>query len=158
MTKQLVLAAVIAATSLTSVSAMANKTDSSVAEYKPSISNYISPYISSVNMGNGLDGSGLGIRLGSKLTDNWGVVADGSFYDVDGNLTENGKKLETSYDGWMLSVGPSYYINERLSVFATVGMAQLSGANYTYGDPYTVKVFNPEIHQLVDQRSATKKT
>ncbi|MDF5010135.1 hypothetical protein P3596_25225, partial [Vibrio parahaemolyticus] len=77
-------------------------------------------------------------------------------YDVDGNLTENGKKLETDYDGWMASIGPSYYINERLSVFATIGIAQLTGANYTYGDPYTVKLFNPEIHQLVDVTTRDK--
>ncbi|EJL6492300.1 porin family protein [Vibrio cholerae] len=156
MTKQLVLAAVIATTSLASGSVLAMKNESTVSEYKPSISNFISPYISSVGMGNGLDGNGLGIRLGYKLSDNWGVVGDASFYDVDGNLTENGKKLETDYDGWMASIGPSYYINERLSVFATIGIAQLTGANYTYGDPYTVKMFNPEIHQLVDVTTRDK--
>lgn len=150
MTKQLVLAAVIAATSLTSVSAMANETDSGLGEYSPSISNYVSPYLSSVSMGNGLDGSGLGVRIGYKLMDNWGVVGDASFYEVNGKLQENGEELETDYDGWMLSVGPSYYITDRLSVFATVGMAQLSGANYTYGAPYTAKEFNEDIHQVVD--------
>ncbi|MDW1568374.1 hypothetical protein R7D93_24545, partial [Vibrio sp. YT-15] len=66
MTKQLVLAAVIATTSLASGSVLAMKNESTVSEYKPSISNFISPYISSVGMGNGLDGNGLGIRLGYK--------------------------------------------------------------------------------------------
>ncbi|MDW2322681.1 outer membrane beta-barrel protein [Vibrio sp. 1159] len=153
MTKQLALGAVIAAiaaTSLTSVSVIANETDSGTTGYNPSIKSYASPYLSSVNMDNGIDGAGFGVRLGYKLTDSWGVVGDASIYQLNGNPKEDFEKPIPDYDGWMFSVGPSYYINERLNVFATVGMAKLSGANYTYGNTHRTKELNHQIQQTVD--------
>lgn len=128
-------------------------------EIKPTDSfggHYISIFQSEVNLGDGLKGSGMGIRAGYKISDKWGLVGDASMFDTSGTISYQNDEIEHDLDGYMITAGPSYYFTPNLSVFVTAGVASYDSQQYTWGDYYTTQVFNPETMQLVNSTTRDK--
>ncbi|MEZ9699822.1 Ail/Lom family outer membrane beta-barrel protein [Vibrio sp. 10N.261.46.E12] len=115
-----------------------------------STQDFFSIYLNSTDLGNGLEASGFGVRMGLNVDGNWGVVASAGVLGDIGSVNYQGENVDTDITGWELSIGPSYYVNDWLSVFATAGVVNLDTSSWTLGDPYTTQVFKPEFHQLVD--------
>ncbi len=111
---------------------------------------YISFYQNSTQVGNGLEIKGFGARMGLDVAANWGVVASIGVLGDIGSVNLQGEQVHTDANGWELTVGPSYYINDWLSVFTSAGLVNLDTSTWTYGDPYTTQVFNQQLNQLVD--------
>lgn len=147
--KKTSLIALLAATTFVSTSVNADSITSSDVELM-STQDYISLYFNSTDLGNGLEASGFGVRMGLNVDGNWGVVAAAGVLGDIGSVNYQGQQVDTDITGWELSIGPSYYVNEWLSVFATAGVVNLDTSSWTLGDPYITQVFRPEFNQLVD--------
>lgn len=147
--KKASLITLIATTTFASTSVNA---DSSVEHDVESLSthDYMTFYLNSTDLGNGLETKGFGLRMGLNVDANWGVVASAGVLGDIGSVNYQGEQVDTDITGWELSVGPSYNVNDWLSFFATAGVVNLDTSSWTLGNPYTTQVFNQELHQLVD--------
>ena len=130
--KKASLITLIAATTFASTTVHADSITSRDVE-SLSTQDFFSIYLNSTDLGNGLEASGFGVRMGLNVDGNWGVVASAGVLGDIGSVNYQGENVDTDITGWELSIGPSYYVNDWLSVFATAGVGNVGHFHDVFG-------------------------